>query len=71
MFSCMAAALMLAACNNNRSETPQDSILPFNDTTQTFDTTNLRHDTTAASDTSLNKRPNVGGQDTVRFSEHD
>ncbi|UYQ95074.1 hypothetical protein MKQ68_08195 [Chitinophaga horti] len=65
------STLLLAACNNNRTNTENDSIQPFNDSTGVFDTANLRHDTSAASDTSPAKRPNAGGQDTVRFSEHD
>lgn len=64
------AALLLGACNGSGKNVQNDSILPFNDSTEVFDTSNIRQDTSKASDTSPIKKPGAGGEDTVRFSQH-
>jgi hypothetical protein len=67
----IVAALSLSACNNNAKPPENDSLQNYNDSADVFDTSNIKYDTSSASDTSPVKKPGAGGEDTVRFTQHD
>ncbi|WP_295123678.1 hypothetical protein [uncultured Chitinophaga sp.] len=67
---CMVAAFTLAACNNNAKPPNDDSLQNYGDTTRAFDTSHIRYDTSVSTDTSPVNKPGRGGEDTVRFSQH-
>lgn len=63
LYAFVAGALLLGACNGGGRNVENDSA-------GVFDTSNIQQDTSRASDTSPIRKPGAGGEDTVRFSQH-